>query len=157
MGRDLFDSPVGMLEIVSNGQALIKIGLIVKGEYDLMEPKDKFLLPDEITTKTKEQLSLYFDGKIKNFDLPVKLVGNGFCLKVWENLSKIPYGKTITYGELAAMSGSPKAYRSAGSCVGKNPIPIVVPCHRVVAKNGLGGFALGLEVKRFLLDIEKNT
>ncbi len=154
MGRDFFVSPIGILEIVSDGCALIRINLIKR---DLSAESAAIIAPDEITEETKRQLKEYFDGKTNKFDLPVKFEREGFCRRVWENIEKIPYGKTITYGELAAMSGSPKAYRSAGSCAGKNPILIVVPCHRVVASGGIGGFASPLEIKRYLLDLEKNN
>ncbi len=154
MGRDLFVSPIGILEIVSDGQALTRIDPIKR---DLSVESAAIIEPDEITEETKRQLKEYFDGTRKEFDLPVRFTREGFCRKVWENIKKIPYGKTITYGELAAMSGSPKAYRSAGSCTGKNPILIVVPCHRVVASGKIGGFGLGLEAKRYLLTLEKNN
>lgn len=160
MNRDIYVSPIGELAIFSNGRALTKIELVNNNfaacRAKTTETECEFC-SDEITKSAIRQLAAYFDGKLKEFDLPVELCGKGFCLSVWENIKKIPYGKTITYGELAALSGSPKAYRSAGSCTGKNPIPIVVPCHRVVAHNGYGGFALGIETKKFLLKIEGVT
>lgn len=156
MGRDFLISPIGLLDIASNGDFLIAITVHKGGDrFDAYERLKRFASPDKITDMTKRQLNLYFNGELKIFDLPIKLYGKGFCLNVWENIRKIPYGKTITYGELAAISGSPNAYRSAGSCTGKNPIPIVIPCHRVVAKNGLGGFGCGIENKIILLDLEK--
>ncbi len=160
MGRDFFVSPIGILEIVSDGRALTRIDRIersLSAKNAAIIGPDKEAIPDEITAEAKRQLKGYFDGKLNKFDLPIKFEREGFCRRVWESIAKIPYGKTITYGELAAMSGSPKAYRSAGSCTGKNPILIVVPCHRVVASGGIGGFGLGLEAKRYLLTLEKNN
>lgn len=161
MSRDLFVSPIGILELISDGRALIRINLVTCGpsvkEDSRAENEEAHRKPDEIIEETKRQLKGYFDGRLKKFDLPIKFDREGFCLKVWESIRQIPYGKTVTYGELAAFSGSSKAYRSAGSCAGKNPIPIVVPCHRVVARSGLGGFGLGLEIKKYLLALEKDN
>ena len=155
MGRDIFHSPIGTFEIVTCDGALVSIAAVSQ----MGGPKqvNLNLSPDRLTDEVKRQLDMYFEGKLKDFDLPIKFNGKGFCLKVWENIRRIPYGKTITYGSLAFMSGSPKAYRSAGSCTGKNPIPIVVPCHRVVAKNGQGRFGLGPKAKKFLLDLERKN
>lgn len=146
MGKVYLDSQVGVWEIITSGGFLTKINLVDKSGEESS---------DDVGLEVKRQLSDYFVGKLKVFDLPIKLGGKGFCLKVWESMRTIPYGKTVTYGELASMAGSPKAYRSAGSCAGKNPIPIIVPCHRVVASNGIGGFGLGLDVKRYLLALER--
>lgn len=78
--------------------------------------------------------------------------------KTWTNLSKIPYGKTISYGELARMNNRPRAYRAAGTANGKNPLPIIVPCHRVIASNGgIGGYSGGLETKKYLIKLEENN
>lgn len=145
MGKVFYRSPIGVLEIITREGFLTNINLV-----DLLGDDE----PDELALEVLRQLRAYFAGELKSFDLPVKLNGKGFCLRVWESMREIPYGKTVTYGALAAMAGSPNAYRSAGSCAGKNPIPIVVPCHRVVASGGIGGFGLGLDVKRKLLAIE---
>ncbi|MCH5164424.1 MAG: methylated-DNA--[protein]-cysteine S-methyltransferase [Clostridiales bacterium] len=146
MGKVYLDSRIGVWEIITDSGFLTKINLVDRAREELN---------DDVGIEVKRQLSAYFDGKLKVFDLPIKLNGQGFCLKVWESMRTIPYGKTVTYGDLASMAGSPKAYRSAGSCAGKNPIPIIVPCHRVVASIGLGGFGLGLDVKRYLLALEQ--
>ena len=146
MGKVYLESQVGVWEVITADGFLTKINLVDRaGEEN----------SDEVGEEAKRQLSAYFAGELKAFDLPIKLGGKGFCLKVWESMRTIPYGKTVTYGDLASMAGSPKAYRSAGSCAGKNPIPIIVPCHRVVASNGLGGFGLGLDVKKYLLALEQ--
>ena len=145
MGKVYYRSPVGVLEIITYDGFLTNINMV-----DFIGNDE----PDEPATEVLRQLGAYFDRKLTKFDLPVKLSGNGFCRRVWESMTQIPYGMVVTYGELAAMAGSPKAYRSAGSCAGKNPIPIVIPCHRVVAGSGIGGFSLGLDVKRKLHSIE---
>lgn len=101
------------------------------------------------------QLDAYFSGKTQAFSLPLSLAGTPFQLAVWEELRKIPYGQVVSYGELAGRIGHPRAARAAGGAVGANPVPILVPCHRVVrADGGLGGFGPGLEWKLKLLELE---
>jgi len=102
------------------------------------------------------ELDEYFAGKRKNFEVAIAFSGTPFQYRVWQELLKIPYGKTISYAELSCASGSPKAHRAAGSANGKNPIAIIIPCHRVISSNGgLGGYAYGLEAKKQLLELEK--
>jgi methylated-DNA-[protein]-cysteine S-methyltransferase len=101
------------------------------------------------------QLEAYFLGKLQDFDLPLVLDGTEFQLLVWRNLQKIPYGETISYGQLARRIGSPHSARAVGLANGSNPIPIIVPCHRVIGSNGdLTGFGGGLPVKKKLLELE---
>jgi methylated-DNA-[protein]-cysteine S-methyltransferase len=101
------------------------------------------------------QLEAYFEGKLQEFDLPVVLDGTEFQLLVWRNLRKIPYGETVSYGQLARRIGSPDAARAVGLANGSNPIPIIVPCHRVIGSNGdLTGFGGGLPLKKKLLALE---
>jgi methylated-DNA-[protein]-cysteine S-methyltransferase len=101
------------------------------------------------------QLEEYFAGRRHRFDLPLELDGTDFQRSVWLGLAEIPYGKTVSYAELAAMVGRPHAYRAVGQANGSNPIPIVLPCHRVVASGGgLGGYGGGLPMKRQLLALE---
>ena len=103
------------------------------------------------------QLEEYFSGIRKTFDVPLDItIGTKFQNKVWGQLRKIPFGKAISYKELAVKSGSPNGFRAVGSANGRNPIPIVIPCHRVINHNkSLGGFSCGLDVKRQLLTLEK--
>jgi methylated-DNA-[protein]-cysteine S-methyltransferase len=106
--------------------------------------------------ETIRQLRAYFDGELKNFDLPLSLEGTEFQLRVWKSLCAIPYGETISYGQLAHRIGSPKAARAVGLANGSNPIPIIVPCHRVIGSNGsLVGYGGGLSNKKALLFLEK--
>ena len=101
------------------------------------------------------QLKTYFEGKLTDFDLPLVLDGTEFQRLVWSNLQKIPYGETVSYGELAKRIGSPDAARAVGMANGSNPIPIIIPCHRVIGSNGdLTGFGGGLPIKKKLLALE---
>jgi methylated-DNA-[protein]-cysteine S-methyltransferase len=101
------------------------------------------------------QLQFYFEGKLRDFDLPLHMEGTPFQRRVWNTLLKIPYGETITYAQLAARVDSPRGFRAVGAANGQNPLPIVVPCHRVInTGGGLGGFSCGLAYKRRLLDLE---
>lgn len=105
--------------------------------------------------KTKKQLEQYFAGKRTSFDVALDLVGTEFQVQAWRALCRIPFGKTISYGQQASNIKKPKAFRAVGSANGKNPIPIIVPCHRVVAGDGsLGGYSLGLRMKKQLLALE---
>lgn len=105
----------------------------------------------------KAQLRAYFKGELQQFDLPLAPVGTPFQLKVWEALKAIPYGGLASYKSIAEAIGNPKAVRAVGGASGKNPIPIIVPCHRVIGADGsLTGFGGGLEAKRRLIDLERS-
>ncbi len=130
---------------------------------------DTHIISLDITTKSAKrtktskpmqlclkQLGEYFKGKRKKFNLPLKLDGTPFQKQVWKELSKIPFGKVISYKDLAQKVGKPKAFRAVGNANGKNKFPIILPCHRVIASNGsLGGYGLGLASKKILLVHEK--
>ena len=105
--------------------------------------------------KAKTEVEGYLRGERKEFDRPLSPKGTPFQEKVWRELLKIKYGERVSYGEIGERIGS-KAYRAIGNACGKNPIPLIIPCHRVVGKNNLGGFSLGIELKKKLLDIENN-
>ena len=136
--------------------------LLESGEYGLTRIK---FLQDKKPTYKKEvsplllqaekELIEYFDKKRTTFDIPLQLIGTAFQLEVWKKALQIPYGKTISYSELAKAIGKPFAYRAVGNALGKNPLPIIVPCHRVLSKNGLGGFSAPFYIKEFLLDLER--
>jgi methylated-DNA-[protein]-cysteine S-methyltransferase len=105
-----------------------------------------------------EQLDAYFAGELTDFDLPLRMAGTGFQVRVWEQLRQIPYGETWSYGALAAKVGNPKASRAVGLANGRNPVAIVVPCHRVIGASGaLVGYGGGLDRKTFLLDHERQV
>jgi len=107
-----------------------------------------------LLTRARDQLNEYFDGARRDFDLPLAPPGTAYRRKVWDELCRIPYGETRTYGEIAAGAGG--SARSVGQANGANPIPIIIPCHRVLAGSHLGGYsgAGGLDTKRYLLDLE---
>ena len=112
----------------------------------------------ELSDKTVLQLEEYFDGRRKEFEIPLKLIGTEFQKKVWNELLKIPYGATVSYKDIAIKIGNPKACRAVGMANHNNPILIIVPCHRVINENNkLGGYALGLDLKRKLLELEKEN
>jgi O-6-methylguanine DNA methyltransferase len=109
----------------------------------------------EMMNKLETQLKEYFSGKRKEFTIPLILIGTDFQKKVWQELLKIPYGQTISYKKEAINIGNPKAYRAVANANGKNKISIIIPCHRVIAHNGLlGGYSGGLDRKQYLLDLE---
>ena len=102
-----------------------------------------------------EQLKAYFAGELRDFDLPLDMQGTGFQKRVWAELLNIPYGETCSYRDIAGLLGTPKAVRAVGAANGRNPVPIMVPCHRVIGAGGsLTGYGGGLPLKRFLLDLE---
>jgi methylated-DNA-[protein]-cysteine S-methyltransferase len=147
------ETPLGRLILESDGDVLIGIWLpndakIAGGDGHDAPP----VLKDTVT-----QLEEYFAGERTEFDVPMELDGTAFQKEVWAELSRIPYGKTISYGELARRVGRPKGPRAVGQANGRNPIPIIVPCHRVLAGNGIGGYGGGLPMKRALLAVEGVT
>ncbi len=112
----------------------------------------------EIINNAFNQIEEYLCGSRKEFNINIKYEGTNFQQKVWHSLLNIPYGNTISYKQLADIIFSPKAYRAAGSACSKNPLPIIIPCHRVIHSNGsISGYALGSEVKAYLLNLEKNS
>ncbi|MBR0104378.1 MAG: methylated-DNA--[Firmicutes bacterium] len=132
-----------------------EISRIYLGETEDLDGKR---LKTYLIGKCLNQLEEYFEGKRKTFSIPVKLEGTPFQLKVWETLLEIPYGETRTYGEIAKAIGSPKAARAVGMANNKNPVCIIVPCHRVVGAGGaLVGYAWGLEMKERLLELERKN
>lgn len=150
----VIDSPIGKLTLVSTDGSLS--GLYM--EQQRHRPDDtRFGEPDaRVFAQVEEQLAAYFTGELTTFDLPLAPAGTEFQRRVWTALREIPYGATVTYGELAAELGRPTASRAVGLANGRNPISIVVPCHRVVGSSGaLTGYGGGLERKRFLLDLER--
>lgn len=148
------ESPVGPLLLAGDDQDLHVISF-PRGNT-AREPEPGWQKTDlTYFTETTRQLSAYFDGKTTTFDLPLKPEGTPFQMAVWEALLEIPYGETISYGELARRIGNPNASRAVGAANGANPIPIVIPCHRVIgADNSLTGFGGGLDVKSYLLEHE---
>ncbi len=147
-------SPVGPLILIASQTAL----LTLNWGHDLPElylNRIESGKNNSILSATVNQLEEYFSGKRMTFDIPLDSKGTEFQKRVWQQLLKIPYGQTITYGEQARRLGQPKSARAVGAANGKNPIGIIVPCHRVIGASGcLTGFAGGLDIKRKLLILE---
>lgn len=121
------------------------------------QPQKALLQTTELLSMATIQLDEYFQGKRTIFSLPFKLIGTPFQLAVWKELQNIPYGKTTSYKEIAQKINKPKAYRAVGMANNKNPLPIIIPCHRVIGSNGkLIGYAGGLKLKNYLLELEKS-
>ena len=145
----LYDSPVGRLGLMGEGDYLTALTL-PNQPVPLIAPRETPVLRE-----AKKQLEAYFAGKLRSFDVPLRLEGTPFRQRVWEQLQKIPYGQVISYGELARRIGQPGAARAVGGANHHNPIAIIVPCHRVIAAGGaIGGYGGGLELKRALLRLE---
>lgn len=153
----LIDSPVGRLKLVASSEGLVAIlwGRDKPSQADVALGEMRRDDGDRILMETERQLREYFDGKRKEFSLRLDMRGTAFQKDVWEALLAIPYGETTSYGEIAKKIGRPSASRAVGAANGANPIPIVVPCHRVIGSTGkLTGFGGGLDVKEKLLGIE---
>ncbi|HPR17748.1 MAG TPA: methylated-DNA--[protein]-cysteine S-methyltransferase [Candidatus Cloacimonadota bacterium] len=141
-----FNSPLGKLGLYADEQHLCKI------TFGTVEKDDN---SNPILEETALQLDEYFAGKRQEFTIPIRPEGTSFQKKVWLALQAIPYGKTISYQEMAELVGNKNKARAVGTANHFNPIPIFIPCHRVVRKNGgLGGYAGGLDIKKYLLDLE---
>lgn len=150
MHERLIESPVGLLTLRAEDGALTAI---LFGDQRTGLPGS-----DQILDQAEAELKEYFAGERKEFAVPVRLMGTDFQKKVWAALAEIPYGGTATYGEIAARIGSPKACRAVGTANHHNPVPIIVPCHRVIGAGGsLTGYGGGLEVKAYLLTLERHA
>ncbi len=143
-----YDSPVGMIQIEMEVNRVCALRFVTKAGRSDVSP---FL------TTCLRQLRDYFSGKKRSLELPLSLAGTDFQKKVWRQLRKIPHGQTVSYADVARAIGHPKAVRAVGNANGKNRIPIIIPCHRVIASDGkLGGYSSGLARKRWLLRHEKD-
>ena len=141
-----FESALTDLTVTTNGTAVTRIEF---GRHTDRSPQSN------MERRVNDELQEYFDGQRKDFTFPIEAEGSEFNRRVWERVAHIPYGHTVTYGEIAREFGNVGAARAVGTANGRNPIPIVIPCHRVVAAGGkLGGFGGGLPLKRKLLDLE---
>ena len=152
-----YKSPLGKLVLESDGRALTRLRL--PGEAGpvatTVRPGDQVVRDAAPFAAVIAQLDEYFAGTRKKFDVPLAPGGTPFQLKVWQQLRKIPYGRTITYATLAHRAGNDSACRAVGAANGRNPLPIIVPCHRVIGSNGsLTGFGGGIAAKRRLLELE---
>lgn len=142
------ETPVGYLELTSDQNFLLSVSFAeMPGKLSDFQPA---ILKESIA-----QITEYFDGKRKEFDLKLQPAGTDFQLKVWEEVKKVTFGKTVSYLDIAIKTGSKNNTRAVGLANGKNPIPIIIPCHRIIGTNGkLTGYAGGLERKKWLLQHE---
>lgn len=147
-----YDLPfVGRCGICEDGLGVCRVFL---PECSL--PPEGTLQETALLQQAAAQLAEYFSGKRRSFHLPLSLSGTSFQKAVWNQLMSIPYGKTTSYGELAKLLGIPRSAQAVGQAVGANPIPFIIPCHRVIGKNGsITGYALGIERKKHLLKLEQ--
>ena len=147
------DTPIGELLLAGDEEGLAVIGF-PEGAMR-REPAQDWIFNERPLAEARRQLGEYFAGERREFDLPIRLDGTEFQRAVLEELTRIPYGETVSYGEVAARIGRPRAVRAVGAANGRNPLPIVVPCHRVIGSTGdLTGFGGGLETKEALLRLE---
>jgi methylated-DNA-[protein]-cysteine S-methyltransferase len=147
------ESPIGPL-LLAGDEGGLSLVYFVNGRRP-KSPPHAWVEDKKPFREVVRQLQAYFEGKLKEFKLPLVLEGTEFQLRVWRNLQKIPYGETVSYGQLAKRIGSPDAARAVGLANGSNPIPIIIPCHRVIGSNGdLTGFGGGLPIKKKLLALE---
>jgi methylated-DNA-[protein]-cysteine S-methyltransferase len=150
MNRVIFESPIGRLLLVSDGHALTEVWL--PGGWEVGDVDEQ---SDDVLRHVERQLSVYFAGELRDFDLPLAPIGTPFQQRVWQALLDIPYGATMSYSALANRIGAPGAARAVGLANGRNPIAIIIPCHRVIGAAGtLVGYGGGLNRKRWLLDLE---
>ena len=145
MEQAVISTPMGPLTLFAEENCLAALVFGDYGGYDHLP----------LFEETRRQLEEYFAGTRQNFDLPLNPSGTAFQRRVWRALLDIPYGTAISYRELARRADCPKGYRAVGQANGRNPIPILIPCHRVIGADGtLGGYSAGLDRKRFLLELE---
>lgn len=150
------DSPVGRILLAGNAAGLSHIDL--RAGSNSIEPAVDWIEDESHFTEAIGQLQAYFAGTLKRFELPLAAEGTPFQNEVWRALLDIPYGETLSYGELAERLGKPGAARAVGLANGRNPLPIVVPCHRVIGSDGsLTGYGGGIDIKRALLDHERRN
>ncbi len=150
MNKGSFDSVIGRIVVEDDGSFITRV--YVDNAFIGSGDNSRLFITAKI------QLEEYFCGKRREFDIPIRLNGTEFQKAVWNALLTVPYGKTASYKDIAAMIGKPKAARAVGGANNKNPVMIIVPCHRVVGADGsLTGYACGTDIKQTLLNIEKNS
>lgn len=148
---ETFDSKIGPLTILCDDDALLRI------DFGRSEPISAIKNRTELIKKTIVQLEEYLEGKRRMFDLPLKTEGTEFQKKVWDALLMIPYGETKSYKDIAVQIHNPKGCRAVGMANNRNPVPIVIPCHRVIGTNGsLVGYGGGMDIKVKLLELERS-
>ena len=143
-----FCSPIGIVRLTEEDGAIIRI--------ELTDTADAPITPTSLLGEAEQQIMAYLEGKRQQLDFPIRMMGTPFQQHVWRALQQIPYGATRTYGAIATEIGNPQASRAVGMACNKNPLLLIVPCHRVIGANGkLTGFAYGTDAKQWLLELEK--
>ena len=151
----IMKTELGDLTLVANESELIGIYFEKHRHMPKMQKTWTLNPRHPVLLQAEKQLKEYFAGKRDTFSIPMNFAGTDFQKKIWKEIAQIPFGKTISYGELARKAGKPKAIRAAGAATGRNPVSIIVPCHRVLGKNNaITGYAGGLDRKRHLLALE---
>ncbi len=144
-----YKSPLGWLSVISTEDTILQI------KFRRTVKKQKVLYKTPLLKETYRQLDEYFAKKRKRLALPFTMMGTEFQKKVWKSLSDIPYGVTVSYADIAKAIHKPRAVRAVGMALGKNKLPLIIPCHRVISRNKtIGGFASGTSIKKFLLELE---
>lgn len=156
LARRTLDSPIGTLSVLASDAGVVAI---LFADEEWRRPDDQLVDEDNpVLDRAEQQLSEYFAGQLVSFDLPLDLRGTEFQVAAWQALAEVRFGETTSYQDQARRIGRPKAVRAVGAANGRNPIPIVLPCHRIVGANGsLTGYAGGLDIKRWLLDHERGV
>ncbi|MCX7842582.1 MAG: methylated-DNA--[protein]-cysteine S-methyltransferase [Clostridia bacterium] len=158
LSYDSYISPVGNIHIVADEAGIREISIASAKSEEKNKVYAQMQKGSRICSEAAKQLQEYFTGKRREFDLPLTLEGTDFCKKVWKELLKIPFGETRSYSDIASAVGSPKGFRAIGQANRRNPIAIVVPCHRVLGKNGsmTGYMGNKINIKQMLLQLESN-
>lgn len=155
MVYDIFDSPIGKLTVVSNGRAVTALHIEGDRYFAGVAKEWRRDGSDWLLIRTQKELDEYFSGKRTVFDIPVVAHGTEFQRAVWKEVAKIPFGTSMSYGDIATKLGKPKAVRAVGTAVGRNPVCLIVPCHRVLTSSGgYGGYVAGVDRKQQLLSHE---
>lgn len=149
-------TPLGELALVSDGEYLLSVDFCIGQTSGGVLADTLSGKADPVLELARSELTEYFQGCRRSFSVPYRLLGRPFQMKVWRELARIPFGQTISYGELASRTGNPRACRAVGQANNKNPLAIIIPCHRVIGKDGsLVGYGGGLDKKAWLLGFEK--
>ncbi len=155
-----FPTPIGIIRTAATERGLAVVALPGESEAEFERRVQRMFLSSDIASGGKinraaeKQIRSYLEGKLRKFKIRFDLHAPPFSRKALQAVAAIPYGMTMTYGEIARAVGNPKAARAVGNANARNPLPLVIPCHRVVATNGLGGYSAGLDIKRWLLRLE---
>ena len=146
----MVSTPLGFVTLTAKDERLVALQFTP-------QPSSVMIPDNPLLREAGRQLQAYFAGRLKAFDLPLQPKGTAFQMAVWRQLQRIPYGEAVTYGDVAAAMDKPGASRSVGQANKRNPLPIFIPCHRVIASKGMGGYAYGLGIKQFLLRLESTN